>query len=266
MYQTDYHLHTDFSFDGHQNMDELCEKAIAIGLNEIAITDHMDSYSDKPYESILDCPALMNSLERCREKYKNQIIIRKGIELGQPMVNKVQYRRFLLDYPDLDFIIGSVHNMEGDIDVSEYDFNKKNPYQVFDQYLDWLIDFAANYDCDVIGHITYPLRYFSDASVEFDLKDFYEKLEFLFKCVIENGKGIELNVSGFRQRIMDSMPPKKILALYKECKGEILTFGSDAHFNNHVGHGLEKGRLLAKETGFKYATTFEHRKPKFYPL
>lgn len=266
MYQTDYHLHTDYSFDGHQSMDELCKKAIALGLNEIAITDHMDIYSDKPYEYILDCPAVMHSLERCREKYGNKIIIRKGIELGQPMINESQYRRFLLDYPDLDFIIGSVHNMEGDIDVSEYDFKKRNPYQVFDQYLDWLINLAGHYDCDVIGHITYPLRYFSDAGVDFELNDFYEKLEFLFQTIIENGKGIELNVSGFRQKIMDSMPPKQILTLYKECKGEILTFGSDAHYANHVGLGLEKGRFLAKEIGFKYATTFEHRKPKFYPL
>ena len=59
----DYHLHSNFSFDGTQSLRELCEAAVSRGLSEIAVTEHMDIYKDKPYGYILDCQASFRELE-----------------------------------------------------------------------------------------------------------------------------------------------------------------------------------------------------------
>ena len=95
MFTADYHLHSIFSFDGHDTIENICETAIQKGLDEIVLTDHMDLYCDKPYGFILDCPALYNELKRCQNLFQNRLFVRAGIEYGQPMVNPSQARQFL---------------------------------------------------------------------------------------------------------------------------------------------------------------------------
>ena len=38
----DYHLHTNHSMDGRQTMPELCETMLARGVQEIALTEHIE--------------------------------------------------------------------------------------------------------------------------------------------------------------------------------------------------------------------------------
>jgi histidinol-phosphatase (PHP family) len=68
MYLADYHMHTKYSFDGLELIDDICNKAIERGMNEIALTDHMDIYTNKPYGHILDCEALYKDIEESQGK------------------------------------------------------------------------------------------------------------------------------------------------------------------------------------------------------
>lgn len=261
MFLADYHLHSKFSFDGHHSIESICETGISLGFSELVLTDHMDIYSGKPYDYILDCPAWYKNLQECQEKYRDRISLKAGIELGQPMRNPAEGKRFLTDYPDLDFIIGSVHNMDGDIDVGNYDFSVQRPDDVYRKYLDYLICFAKEYDYDVIGHITYPLRYMAEAGITLNLKPFYPRIKELYEIIIGRGKGIELNVSGYRQAMKTPMPPEELLLLYHNMGGKILTIGSDAHWCQDIGSGIREGKALAKKCGFSYLTRFDHREP-----
>lgn len=263
MYLADYHIHTKYSFDGNEAIDDICEKAIERGMNEIALTDHMDIYSNKPYENILDCNKLYQDIDRAKNKFEGRLIIRKGAELGQPQVNPKEGRKFLEEHP-LDFVIGSIHNMKNDIDVYYYDFKKLDCNEVYFEYLDWLIELAANYDFDVLGHLTYPMRYmFLKENKRIDLKPFEDQYRILFKTIVERGKGIEVNTSGLLQPMNETMPPISVIKLYKECKGEIITIGSDAHKLEHVSLTIKQGQEMIKSVGFDYITTFENRKPIF---
>lgn len=62
------------------------------------------------------------------------------------------------------------------------------------------------------------------------------------------------------------MPSLSLLKLYKECSGEIITIGSDAHYLKHVGLTSIHGMQLLKEAGFKYFTTFTERKTVFHKI
>lgn len=262
MYLTDYHIHSKYSFDCETDLDEICKAAINRGIKEIAITDHMDIYSDKPYEHILDCKNLYNDLYKIKEKYADRLKVIVGAEYGQPQANEEQARKFIKDYA-LDFIIGSVHNMENDIDAYYLDYKELDYKEVMHNYIRWLKEMAIGYEFDVMGHITYPSRYiYQQIGVRVDYREYYEEYEELFKILIEKGRGIELNVSGIARGTNDTMPGVELLSLYRKKGGEIITVGSDAHVADHVGLVSQKGYEILKETGFKYISTFEERKLK----
>ena len=265
MYLADYHLHTEFSFDGQEKIDDICERAIEKGMNEIALTDHMDIYTNKPYGHILDCKNLYEKIEKAKDKFEGRLIVKAGVELGQQQVNIRESEQFLADYKDkLDFVIGSIHNLKDDSDIYYYDFSKLDCIEVYNEYMDWLLELAKGYDFDVLGHLTYPMRYmYMQVQKKIPLERFEERFRLLFKILVERGKGIEVNTSGIFQAINETMPPLYIVKLYKECGGEIITVGSDAHRLEHVALTIKEGQEIIKEAGFEYITVFNKRKPDF---
>jgi len=266
MYSIDYHIHSRHSFDGEASVYDICNAALAQGMNEIAITDHLDIYSDKPFEHILDVDACRCEIEECKDVFAGKLRIKAGVELGQPQVNPGDAARFFSKYSP-DFVIGSVHNMENDLDLYYYDWSEHDEFKVYDRYLDWLTELAANYDYDVLGHITYPLRYIFEArGVPFPLEKYRDRFVELFKILFSRGKGIECNTSGWFQKINEPLPPLSLLKLYRNCGGEIITLGSDAHKLNQVSITIHRGEELLREAGFKYITAFTQRKPEFYRL
>lgn len=266
MYLVDYHMHSRYSFDGECELRDICETAIKRGLSEIAITDHMDIYSDKPYEYILDCENLYKELHDIKEEYAGRLKVLAGVEYGQPQANKETALQFIKDYP-LDFIIGSIHNMWDDKDAYDYDYNETDYHIVYDGYMEWLYTLAAEYEYDVLGHVTYPSRYiYEQTGVRVDMSEYRERYVQIFRKAIECGRGIELNLSGIARGYNDTMPDMYLLKLYRELGGEIITIGSDAHILEHVGVAAEKGCEILKAAGFKYFTTYENRIPKFLTL
>ena len=75
------------------------------------------------------------------------------------------------------------------------------------------------------------------------------------------GECLEINTSGLRQKIGLTMPTVDYVRRFRELGGEYLTLGSDAHFTEHVGAGIEQGYDIALEAGFEYVTYFKNRKP-----
>lgn len=266
MFLADYHIHSKYSFDGHEEIAAICEEAILRGMQEIAITDHYDFFTDQSYRRPPDCAGLFDEIARNQERYRDRLIVRAGIEIGQPQAAPAEYEQFLADYP-LDFIIGSIHNLEDAYDVGEYDFRKVQIKELYPVYLEALMKMTAEHDFDVCGHITYPMRYVSEQFGEYpDTSAYLEQIRELYRSLIERGKGIEVNASGFFQRMQCAMPDLALVKLYRECGGEIITVGCDAHYLKHVGCSIKLGQNLLKEAGFSYVTTFAQRKPAFHKI
>lgn len=263
MYLLDYHMHSRYSFDGCESIDAMCEEAIKKGLKEIAITDHMDFFRDKKYSRHLDYEQVYKSILHARETYDGKLIIRAGVEIGQPQAAPQDYQHFLDQYP-LDFIIGSIHNLEDPLDVGEYCFLAIDYKALYNRYLESLIELAETYDFDVIGHLTYPMRYmYEQIGIYPDMKPFKERIEVLYKTLIKRDKGIEVNISGLFQKLGRPMPDLELLKFYKACGGKIITLGCDAHRLEHIGYSVVEGLELIKEAGFNEVTTFEKRQPLF---
>ena len=45
-YLTDYHLHSTFSPDAQNSLEEMCQHALKVGFKEIAFTEHMEWQPD----------------------------------------------------------------------------------------------------------------------------------------------------------------------------------------------------------------------------
>jgi histidinol-phosphatase (PHP family) len=260
----DYHVHTNLSFDGTHQMDFLVEKAIFLGIRQLCLTDHIDyDYDGEGNDFSFSYQSYFSELARVRKKYHSQIDIRAGVEFGLQPHNIDRYRADADAWP-FDYIIGSCHSAKKtDIYTGPY-FENRSQQQAYDDYFDDMYQIVEqNAPLSVIGHYDMIKRYGSfDHTLP--LSDFRDITVNIFKKLIEQGKGIEVNTSGFRYKLGDAHPSMDILALYKEVGGEIIVPGSDAHLAEEIGYGIKDVLQNLDNLGFRYVSTFKDLKPEFH--
>ncbi len=263
MLLTDYHTHTQVSPDSDTPLTAMAEAAVAAGLDELCITDHCDLLElyGQPVNGYDWAPALAQYRE-IAPRYAGKLTIRLGMEFGMAHLNP-QLSQTILSQPELDFVLGSLHNLcpeKGGVDFYYVDYPTPEAcYAALDDYFHSMSLLAVTDFYDVLGHVIYPLRYM-DHPISLDR--YTDQLRGIFKAAAERGKGMEINT--WRGRTLEGWLPT--LRLFRECGGEIVTTGSDAHTPEGVGKGIREACALLKEAGFRYVATYEKRKPKFHTL
>jgi histidinol-phosphatase (PHP family) len=94
------------------------------------------------------------------------------------------------------------------------------------------------------------------------LERYEDQLRGILRKVAESGRGIEVNT--WKGNTLQEWSP--ILKLYKECVGEIITVGSDAHAPQPIGKGIKEAYLLLQDLGFRYVANYHERKPEMIKL
>lgn len=262
MYLYDYHMHTNYSLDGNNTIKEICESAIKLNLKEIAITDHFEPTRKNQDYLYYKPEAVLKEILEARNIYGDRIKVKYGVELGQPHIYP-QYSENLLEENLYDFVLASVHKMDTDIDFGELKYNNIDVPLYCRKYLSGLKQLVKWNKFDCVAHLDLVKRYGSIYGVKINLMDYKEELEEIFKILIKNGKGIEINTSGLRQTAKACLPDIDIVSFYRQLGGEIITVGSDAHFSRDVGKGIKEGIEIANNAGFKYITVFTKRKPEW---
>lgn len=264
MYITDYHTHSHNSFDGYISVDTMVKRAIKENVMEMCVTDHYEC-SDSGVLMEQGFIKTGIEIEEAKKLYSDRIKLRFGIELGQ-MHFEPDLCRDIIAANDFDFIIGSVHNLKNDLDIYYVKFDDENKTRYFEEYLEHLYKLAKTADYDVLGHITYPLRYMARDGVSVDIKNYAAEFDDILKAAISRGRGIEVNSSGFSNALNDTMPPLALIKRYHELGGEIITTGSDAHKEDRIGQDIDRAQKLIRAAGFTHIATFEKRKPSFYKI
>ena len=233
----DCHIHSDFSIDGKYLMEEMVLGAISKNMKSICFTDHIDfDVTENKIDFEFRPNDYFKKIKQVKYKYMDKIEILAGVEIGiQPHL----YSRYneLDDKNPFDFVIASVHAIDGkDIHADNFTYNKK-PLEALAIYYDYLYQSIKKYDnYDVIGHIDYIDRYFEDFSKIPDFKEYYTYVRKILELVIEQGKGIEINTAGIKYGLGYYHPKIEILKLYRSLGGEIITIGSDAHSPEFIGY------------------------------
>ncbi len=268
MILADYHVHSYFSSDSKAKPRDVIEKAVSLGLNRLCFTDHMDF--DYPVNNGLtfqfDPNAYFKELLPLKEEYKNKINIFIGIELGLQPYLAPRYDVLMNSYP-FDFVIGSSHLINGmDPYHKEYWEKYLNEEGVL-KYLESIIGNVKAYsNFDVYGHLDYAIRYLPDKNTNFSYEKHSDLIDHVLGTIINAGKGIELNTSGYKYGLSSPHPNEYILKRYKEMGGEIITIGSDGHIPEHIAYDFNTANALLQSLNYKYYTVFKERKPTFLKL
>lgn len=93
-----------------------------------------------------------------------------------------------------------------------------------------------------------------------------EIIDEILITLIRSGKSLEINTAGLRQPIGVTSPDESIVRRYKQLGGEMITVGSDAHFAEHLGAGIEQGYELALRCGFDKIALYQNRTPTLVPI
>ena len=270
MYRSDYHLHTLISSDSPASLEQQARAALEAGLNELCVTDHWNLLDQQanPLPHTRDWAASIAHIQKARELFANQLEIRLGIEVGNGEIDPAGVTEGLMSASaDLDFVIGSLHNMSlgsgglGIYTAAHQCQQLEEGIALLDDYMDTLTALAATNTFDIMGHVIYPLRYLPQ-QWQLTLDPYEEQLRQLFHTLIQSGRGIELNTT--QGNTVEEWTP--VLKLYRDCGGEIITIGSDAHRPEYVGAGFTEAGELLKTLGFRWHCTYRNRKPEFHGL
>lgn len=246
----DHHVHTSFSPDSNADIEEYIVTAKELGLDHIIFTDHIDfGAMDPDFFDSINFDDYFETMKKLEAKHK--LTIKVGIEIGYEKNYKEEIKEFLSKY-DFDFVIASLHYGNG-LDFYQGDFfHGKTKEEAHIEYFNLLLEMVENFtDYHVVGHLDYIIRYGPYEDKTYRYEDYKEILDRILKTIIKNKRGIEVNTSGLRQGQNTTFPNGDLLKRYKELGGEIITVGSDAHFNDEYRADFEKVIKQLEDMGFK---------------
>lgn len=278
---TDCHTHTSFSVDSEADIVEMIERACSLGLAAYAVTDHAECnrwysaehYTDDPvypyYEFGKAFEESVSAVSSLKEKYSGSLNLICGIEMGQATHNFEVAEKIVSD-SRLDFVIGSMHQLPRTEDFAFLDYDAMSSDEIYalaERYFTEIHKLCTWGKFDVLGHLTYLLRYIKcRGGIDLELKRFDDIIAESLRLLAHNGKGLEINTSGYRQGYGDSFPDIKYVRLFHDLGGELVSVGSDAHTVEDLGSGIEKGAQTAYDAGFRRLCHFKARKAYFTEL
>ena len=265
-FASDCHNHSHCSPDEDHSAAAMLARAQELGLYAYTLTDHCEcqKWPDRY------CERVRRAWQEMTEAPVPQgLRFYRGIELGQPNQD-LEAAEQALAGRDYDFVIGSIHNIRGYEDFFFLDYSK-----IERSFIDALLETYWQEELEVIrwgkfdylGHLTYPLRYIQgDHGIPVDLSRHSDAIDTIFRALRDSGKALEVNTSGYRQKIGRPLPDLPLVRRYRELGGELITLGSDAHSTADLGRGIQEGMEMLREAGFRYFALYEQHKPILLPL
>lgn len=248
----EYHTHTTNSPDSRVKMAEYCEKAIALGVREVAFTDHVDFDVADRNRYKHDYTKYMEDITCCRAQYGDRLRILAAAEVDWNRTTAPDVSAYLADKP-FDFIICSIHWVAGEyLGVRA---TKQNSHDTYAQYLDEVEALVTTQDFfHVIGHFDLGKRYHV-TNGRIDLEHNREQLGRIFTAMAAREKGFDLNTSAVRTAAKEPMPGPDVLRMFREYGGKHVTIGSDTHVLDTFATNIDVAVRTLHEAGW---TTFSH--------
>jgi histidinol-phosphatase (PHP family) len=260
------------------------ERGKRLGIQRFGIVDHLYRFEEfrSYYEKhmILDDSVLGQKqqywLDRvCIGSIEPYLkLIQEAKQAGHPIALGVEADYFpggevelgeLLARYDLDYVIGSVHFIDG------WGFDNPDLVEKFEEY-DLVGLYRKLFDCvlgaihsglfDIIAHLD-NLKVFNYRPDEALLWPMYEEVAAALKSA---GIASEINTGlAYRYPVKEMCPsPAFLQVLHKH--GVPITLSSDSHFPDDIGTMLDEAAELAMRTGYEEVIYFEGKQRKVLSL
>jgi histidinol-phosphatase (PHP family) len=249
--QMDYHLHTAVTIDGIMHELEACERALALGIQEIAFTNHVMLNQPKYIISPASFIRHWENIQECQKRYP-QLKIRLGIEMDYYPNRESDINAKILFYEGLigrpfDFILGSIHDIRGGFFSNQIAavpfFKDREIVATYHEYFELAVCAVRSGLFNVIAHPDLIKKYTYQLTSLVSFEKYQDAVESFIDELVTCEVGIEVNTKGLRRPVQEPYPSNEFLELYISRsralgKDPIITLGSDAHKVTDVGYGV----------------------------
>jgi histidinol-phosphatase (PHP family) len=260
----DYHMHSNFSADSDASVRDMCGSAMQKGIPEIGLTEHYDLHP-KERPVFYQPGAWWEEIERVRKALDGSLILRAGVEIGEPHRFPGEVQALIDQYP-YDFIIGSLHYVGDDLMFDHKLLERGGADGIMQPYFLELEEMTRSAKFDILGHLDVPVRNGKPIWGSYDPRRYETLIRAVLRNCIDRGISLDVNSGGLRRSANNLMPDLRILRWYCEMGGQRITIGSDAHTSAHVGLHLDLVLDYIRESGLKFLTRYERRQPSLLSL
>ena len=268
----DMHTHSLNSHDSKCPVSQTARVCIQKGIDVFAVTDHCDIQYYNTHGSFERIRNSIRDVQEENEKLCGKVKILKGIEIGEALWNKDNASE-ILSANDYDVVIGSVHQIKSNffpVVYSLHDFSKNTADELslfMSCYFEDVLETVSTVPCDIMAHLTCPLRYICGKyGRNFDLTTFDGIIKQILAHIISKSIALEVNTSCLSTAYDNLMPDERIISIYAEMGGKLVTLGSDAHVAQNVGKGFDKAIETLKKHGIDKCCYYTERKAVMYDI
>jgi len=260
----DYHIHTPLCNHADGSMEDYVLSAISKGLTEICFLDHFipDGPGVKHSMNREEIPMYMQAIAWLRNKYKERITIRAGLEVDFLPQSKGVIEDILGRY-DFDAIGGSFHfvngfnvasrKMQPPESLSERNALVEAYFEGLIRMLEWpYFDFICHPDIVKKTGLRIP------AHLDHLLEEFLRR-------IAEKGLALEFNTAGWSHAAGESYPSES-LVIRCFALNIPFTIGSDAHSPENVGLHFDRALSILTSAGYTELLSYDRRLVRPVPL
>jgi histidinol-phosphatase (PHP family) len=255
----DYHMHSILS-DGKDSYEEMVRGAIAKGLDEIGFSDHVCL---KPVDwaiKMVDIPVMTEQILDLKQKYKDQIKIRYGIEMDYFPGHETELKEIIETMP-LDFVIGSIHFIgDWNYDTDQSFYGKWTNDKLYANYFALIQQAAASGLFDILGHLDLikKFRIYPESSQE-------KLFEDTLKIIKKHDVVVELNTGGIDRPCAEFFPGPKLLEMCFRQNIPV-TLSSDAHQSGQIARHYKSAVQLLTQIGYAEIVGFKNHSRRMIRL
>jgi len=256
----DLHNHTPLCNHAEGEIEEYIQAAIAQKTKVFGFSDHAPMDFDPAYRmKFEEMKSYEASVKKAKELYKDKIEILLAYEVDY-LPGHMDSR--VLE-ADVDYLIGSVHFLEGwGFDNPEFigKWQEQNVDEVWQRYFDTIEAMAKTKLFNVVGHLDLikVFNFMPSKNIVTMAKD-------ALQAIKESDMVLEVNVAGYRKPVKEAYPSYELLKeAYK--MGIDITLSSDAHKPEQVGLFNKEVMGMIKKAGYTEVAYFINKKKQFIKL
>jgi histidinol-phosphatase (PHP family) len=261
---TDLHLHTKFSWDAEQTMEEVVKKAYKENISFAGFTEHLDFHKNQPNSFMyLNYGAYTKVFDKAKIDFPGLL---KGVEVGEPNLHQDLYEKWM-EGKDLDFVMASTHWIDGASPVYEEYFKRYRSYDdAYKKYFEEVYKLVSYGNFDAAAHMTLVHRQGGKKYKDYSYEKYKKELDDILKVMISKNIALEVNCSGLRFPAKQLIPDEAVIKAYLDLGGSSIITGSDSHKVKDSFFGLSEGYAALEKLGVEEITIFEKRKQIKIPL
>lgn len=261
-----YHNHTAWS-DGKTSVAEMVEGARRLGVDELGISDH---FVLPPTGEHPDWAMPADALDRYVADVRGHQaagagspVVRLGLEVDWYPGHASQIRAALAGH-DFDYLIGSVHEVEGfTIDGSPAGWERRSPDERNAVHRDYWVamrSLAESRLFDIAAHLDLAKKFAFLPTI-----DLTDVLDPALDAIAAADLVVEVNTAGWHKPCRDAYPSVEILAACR-ARDIPVTINADAHQPDHLVRDFGRAAARLREVGYDRIARFAGRERSFEPL